>query len=56
MPYPYLRYRIKRLIEYIAERTYSIDYRAIIKIAVTGAGISGSYLSLFLLASLIALL
>jgi uncharacterized hydrophobic protein (TIGR00271 family) len=56
MPYPYLRYRIKRLREYIAERTSGIDHRAIIKNAVTGAEISGSYLSLLLLASLIALL
>nr|WP_246560233.1 TIGR00341 family protein [Geobacter grbiciae] len=42
--------------EYIAERTSDIDHRATIKNVVTGAEISGSYLSLLLLASLIALL
>lgn len=56
MPYPYIRYRIKRLREYIAERTADIDHRSIIKNAVAGADLSGSYLSLLLLASLIALL
>lgn len=56
MPNAYIRYRIKRLREYIAERTSGIDHRAIIKNAVAGAELTGSYVSLLLLASLIALL
>lgn len=53
---PYIHYRLKRLREYIAERTADIDHRVIIKNAVAGAELSGSYLSLLLLASLVALL
>lgn len=53
---PSVQYKIKRLRAYIAERTADIDHRAIIKNAVASAELSGSYLSLLLLASLIALL
>lgn len=56
MPTPYIRYRLKRLREYMEARSAGINHRAIIRNAAAGSGLSGSYLALLLLASLIALL
>lgn len=53
---PYLRYKIKRLREYIAEHTADIDHRGIIRNAVANVELSGSYLAMLLLAGVIALL